>query len=470
MNKKIKHISIFSVILLTVLSLSCQKTTKKASDKNIDFQEIKERGELIVGISSNSTDYFVYRGNPMGFQFEILTQFSERHNLKLKLLVENDLETAYNYLNNQEIDIIAQNLTVTPERQKKLSFTNPIAQTRQVIVQRSYPFNKKDSAQHIKNQLELNGKTVYIQKNGAAYSRLQNIETEIAGDINIVENDSLEMEELIQLVADGIIDYAACDENVAYINKSYYPNIDISVPISFSQNLAWAVREESQDLKDSINVWLTEYKETKEYQYIYHKYYRSSRASQTKFSDFYSGGEGKISPYDAIIKNAAESIEWDWRLLASLIYQESQFKVDLKSWAGAFGIMQFMPSTAKFLGIDSNSSTEEQIYAGVKFIQYIDKMVPETVTSKQERIKFILAGYNIGFGHIQDAIKLAEKYGKNPNVWDNNVAYFLLQKSKPKYYQDEVVSSGYCKGRATVKYVDEVIERYEHYCNLFPDC
>ena len=474
LHMKYTKLKYLGFMLLFVIALSfgkCTLSTKEAPDKDkstIDFSEISNRGELIAGVSTNSTDYFVYRGKPMGFQYEILNKFTEKYGLKLKIVVENDLIKSADYLRKRDIDIIAQSLTITPERKEVFEFTEPIGQTRQILVQRSYPINETDSAETINNQLELSGKTIHIQKGGSSYDRLMNIAEEIAGNINIVENDTLEMEALIRLVANGEIDYTVCDENVAIINKAYYKNIDISIPVSFPQNLAWAVRKESNALKDSINKWLIEYKQTAEYHVIYNKYFKSSRAPQTMASVFYSGKSGKISEYDATIRDAADMIGWDWRLLASLIFQESRFNPSAVSWAGAFGIMQLMPSTADFLGVNRNSSISEQIYAGARYINYLDKLVPESVTTHKDRVKFILAGYNVGFGHVQDAIRLAEKHNYNPNVWDGNVEYFLLHKSNPRFYLDEVVKHGYCSGYQPVNYVNEIIDRYEHYRNVIP--
>ncbi|MFW5768047.1 MAG: transporter substrate-binding domain-containing protein, partial [Bacteroidota bacterium] len=315
-NKQYRIITYGIIVLLALFFGHCQLSTKEkqkdeeVQSKIVDFKDIEQRGELIAGVSTNSTDYFVYRGQPMGFQYDLLRKFTDRHELNLKLIVENDLIKSTEYLKNKEIDLIAQSLTITPERKTYLNFTEPIAETRQVLVQRHSTRN--DSIEFIRNQLDLAGKTVHIQKGGAAYSRLKNLSEEIADSIYIVEIDSLEMEEIIHLVSNGIIDYAVCDENVATINEAYYNNIDVKTPVSFPQKLAWAIRQESSDLADTINTWLKAYKETSEYKFLYHKYFKSSRAKTTRQSEFYSGEGGYISQYDAYIKEASEMIDWDW--------------------------------------------------------------------------------------------------------------------------------------------------------------
>jgi membrane-bound lytic murein transglycosylase F len=124
-----------------------------------------------------------------------------------------------------------------------------------------------------------------------------------------------------------------------------------------------------------------------------------------------------------------------------------------------------MPTTAKRFGVDSVASPKEQIRGGTEFIQWLNRQFSD-IADPDERIKFILAAYNIGPGHIIDARNLARKNGADPNVWDNSVDRFLLSKSEPQYYNDPVVKHGFCRGTETYRYVTEVLERFEHYKNI----
>jgi membrane-bound lytic murein transglycosylase F len=128
--------------------------------------------------------------------------------------------------------------------------------------------------------------------------------------------------------------------------------------------------------------------------------------------------------------------------------------------------MQLMPVTAKNYGITRTSPPADQIRAGVSFIKWLDDRFIDEITDKNERIKFILASYNIGYGHIEDARRLAERYGEDPNIWYGCVEEWLLKKSDPKYYTDQVVKYGYARGIETYNFVKEVIGRYEHYKNI----
>jgi membrane-bound lytic murein transglycosylase F len=125
-----------------------------------------------------------------------------------------------------------------------------------------------------------------------------------------------------------------------------------------------------------------------------------------------------------------------------------------------------MPGTATRFGADDFTVAEQSLHAGTKYLLYLDKFWRKKIPNKDERIKFILASYNVGQGHVLDAYKLTAKYEGNKAEWDQNVAKFLLHKSTPKYYSDPVVKLGYCRGKEPVKYVKEVFQRYNHYKNL----
>jgi len=464
--------SIIKIILIIFLFISSGIYFEKSHDLQVtldDLDIIKQKGKIVVLTDFNSTNYFIYRGQPMGYQYELLQNLADYIDLELEVVVSNDLENSFKRLENGDVDLIAANLTVTKRRKKFLDFTEPHSQTRQVLVQRK-PDNWKTvdkktlDSELIREQLDLAGKTVYVQANSSHAYRLHNLSNEIGGDINIIEVDQ-EVEQLISLVARGDIDYTISDENVAQVNMYYYQNIDIETPVSFYQNLAWAVRKNSGKLLMEINDWMLHFKNTDEYKIIYAKYFKNQRSARIVESNYYALTSGKISAYDDIIKTYSKEIGWDWRLIASLMYQESRFRPDVKSWAGAFGLMQLMPSTAKRFGINPNSSHELQIQAGIRFLEWLDKRF-EDIDDDQEKIKFAIASYNVGLGHILDARNLAQKNGADPDVWENNVDKYLLSKSDPRYYNDPVVKYGYCRGIETYRYVKDIMERYEHYKNL----
>lgn len=170
-----------------------------------------------------------------------------------------------------------------------------------------------------------------------------------------------------------------------------------------------------------------------------------------------------LSPFDSLIRKGANSLGWDWRLLASLIYQESRFLPQGESWAGARGLMQLMPRTATEFGAFDLDDPRQSIDAGVGYLKFLQDYWLKKIPDSDERLKFILASYNVGLSHVVDARKLAEKYGRDPQRWYDHVEFFLSRKSEPEYYRDPIVTAGYCKCEEPINYVRDIIDRYEEY-------
>lgn len=442
---------------------------QKRSGMDISLARVLARDTLIALTDYNSTNYFIYRGEPMGYQFEMLKQFADHLDVNLKLVVVNEMDRAFDLLNTEQVDVLAMGLTVTSARKEKVDFTIPQIQTKQVLVQRKPDNWRKmrtwdEIEEHmIRNPLELAGKTVHVQEGTVFANRLAILANEIGDSIHVEADPEREVEQLITAVAEGEIDFTVADQHIAKVNQKYYSNIDVNTALSFPQHVAWAVKTGNDSLRIAINNWILDYNKTLASRYIYNKYFNNPRSVNIAQSEYHSIGGGKISQYDDIIRELSRAYDLDWRLIASLIYQESRFHPEVKSWVGAFGLMQLMPATAESYGVDTTSSPAEQIRAGIRFLRYLDRQLPPEIEDPDERMRFVLAAYNVGIAHIFDARRLAEKHGKDPNVWTNNVDYYILNKSNPQYYRDSVVKYGYARGEETYKFVAEILERYEHY-------
>jgi len=473
-----RHIILF-FILLSVLFSCTEKTEIPVIPQNnlsisIDLDSIVKRGRLIAVSDFNSTNYFVYKGEPMGFHYEMLKQFTEHIGVDLEIIRENNPEKAVQLLNSGKADLLALGFTVNSSAGEAIQFTEPIYETRQMLVQRK-PDNWRSMTAEaldrhlIRNQLDLAGKTVYVQEYSSHADRMRSLAREIGDSVSIIEVP-YDSEELIRNVADGIIEYTVSNENVAHVNSTFYNGIDINTPVSFPRYVVWGVRKEGSDrILEEFNRWVNGYRSSKSYAFLYAKYFKNSRSRIIVKSDYYTFMTGRISKYDELIKSASAEIGWDWRLLASLIYQESRFNPGVESRAGAYGLMQVMPGTGKRFGIDITSSTENNVKAGISYIRWLQSLYESKVTDENERIKFILASYNAGQGHVLDAIRLAGKNGMDPQKWNGSVEVWIQKKAEPQYYKDPVVRSGYFKGKETVNYVSEVLERYEHYKNIIPE-
>ncbi len=476
-----------SFLVIVILITSCQsggkgdQNRKNSGDEkssqitgnqpsvDIDLEDIRERDTLRAIMTYSSTSYFLYRGQPMGYEYELLKRLADHLDLELEVIIADDMDKMFAMLNSGEGDIIAHGMTITQERKDRVNFTLNHTITHQALVQRK-PDNWRKMKLHnidkmlINDAIELTGKPVHVRENSSYYQRLKNLEEEIGGNIDIKKvSGELSTEDLIRKVANKEIKYTVADYNIASINKTYYPILDIDVAVSFSQKIAWAVRKNSPELLKEINSWIAAMKQKTAYYVIYNKYFKNKKAYKRRVrSDLYSMESGKISKYDPIVKQYSDSIGWDWRLLSSMIYQESGFDPNAKSWVGAKGLLQMMPRTAEELGYSSLSRPKTSIEAGVKYIDKLENSWPE-IPDKRERQKFVMASYNVGPNHVADARRLTKKYGGNPDKWHGEVDEYLLKLASKKYYTEDVVRYGYCRGSEPYKYVKEIFERYEHY-------
>ncbi len=446
----------FSLILCLCL-YSCHYSRQENKEQHdFDLPQIKEKGELVALTLNSYTSYFNYREEPMGLQYELAGEFARLLGVKLRVKVMKDETELVDSLLQGKGDFIAYNLTMTNRLKDSLIFCGKEDTIRQVLIQRK----GKDALNDV---TQLIGKDVYIAP-GTAYDRLVSLNNELGGGITIheVPADTATFEELIAWVAESKIDYTVSTDEMGRISRTYYPNLDFGLSISFDRCSSWAVRKTSPLLAEAADKWHRENINSAKFMLSVRRYYEMSK--HPSYGPILSVKEGRISYYDDLFRKYANEVGWDWRLLASLAYTESSFNPDVVSWAGAVGLMQLMPSTAHSLGVPPGKETdpEESVKAAVKYIASMQRIF-SNIGDREEQIKFILASYNAGVGHVTDAMALAEKYGRERYVWDNNVADFILLKSEKEYYQDPVCRNGYLRGMDTYRFVKEIIERAEYY-------
>ncbi len=467
-------------LCLLALAAACQRTrageapAKEAALARRDLPEILQEGKLRALIAYSATGYFLYRGQPMGYEYEMLTRLANRLGVELELRVARDLDQMLEILQNGQVDLVAHGLAITEGRKKEVSFSDYLYLTKQVLVQRKPDHWRRMTLDGIREDLvrdpvELIGDTVSVRKNSSYLRRLVNLSREIGGAIVIdTLEGNLSTDEIIKMVVDKKIKYTVADRNLAQINASTYPILDVEVPVSFSQRIGWAMRKNATRLKEVTDQWIAEEKKNGDFNYIYNKYFENRRSFNRRVnSDFYSLTEGRISPYDSLIKRHAASLGWDWRLLASQVYQESRFNPQARAWTNALGLMQLMPDTAEELNIPDPEDPEQSLEGGVRYLGQLAKAF-EQVPDSTERIKFTLAAYNCGLGHVEDARRLARSRGLDPDCWEGNVAEAILGLSYPKNYNDPLVAYGYLRGVEPYRYVRQILERYRHYASFVP--
>ena len=461
-----KQISV--LIIACICMLAChQKPQQQAvvDMEHYDLTHMKDSGVLVALTLNSSISYFDYRGEPMGFQYELANQFAQSLGLKLEIKTARNMKDLVHMLLQGEGDLIAYPLPVTKEFKDSVAFCGEDIVTHQVLVQRNG--NKKQKA--LTNVTELIGKDIYA-KPGKHLERLINLDKELGGGIRIheVTNDSITNEDLIMQVSNGTIDYTLSDNDLARLNKTYYPNLNINLAVSFDQKASWAVRKTAPLLSQSADEWHKTNKTSPDYQAKTKKYFEQSK--RLPHGPILSIKDGKISHFDHLFKKYAPEVGWDWRVIASLAYNESNFDTTAVSWVGAKGLMQLMPRTARAMGVPEGKeqNAEESVKAATKYLAELSRSFSK-VSDPTEKMKFVLGAYNAGIGHVFDAMALAEKYGKNKYVWDNNVDTYILLKSNEEYFNDPVCKNGYFRGRETFHFVKDILGRAEMYKQKIKD-
>lgn len=451
-----KKLTLLTLIVCVLTACGGRRHTAAEEAHPTDLPAILERDTLVALTLYSSTSYFLYRGEPMGFQYELCRQFADSLGVELTVKVAASPEELMRKLLAGEGDIIAYNMNVTNERKDSLLFCGEETLSHQVLVQRG-------GRKALKDVTDMPGKDIYI-KPDRYLMRLENLNKELGGGIRIhaVREDSVSEEDLIEQVVKGQIDYTVCDNEVARVNKTYFTNLDISVNVSFAQRSSWAVRPDEPLLARAATEWFARNKTSKAYLASARRYFEQEK--HIAHGSILSIKDGKISRYDDLFRKYAAEIGWDWRLLASLAYAESNFNPDVVSWAGARGLMQLMPRTARAMGMPpgKEADPEESIKAATIYIGRLDKSF-SGIEDKDERINFILASYNAGEGHVKDAVALARKYGADPARWKGNVEKYLKLKSHERYFNDEVCRNGYFRGEETCRFVSDIRERHRYY-------
>lgn len=420
-----------------------------------DLKEILKSDTLRVATMYGSTSYFMFRDETMGYDYEMVSNLAKYLKLNLKISIAKDEREMVRLLEQRKVDIVAYNLIETKDLKKRFNYVLPQTASYQVLVQNM-------GVNALSDVTELAGKTVYVKDSSIFHKRLMALNDEIGGTINIIlAADSLSNSDLIEQVANKKIDYTLAYYNTAMLYKSYYKRLDCRMPVGFKQHNGWLIRKESNELYKTINHWESLPKPQQTQFKLFSKYWEKSPYFALRKIKI---PRGAISPFDELFKKYAPLINWDWRLLAAVAFHESRFDASEVSHAGARGLMQLMPRTASNFGLNRSTilDPESNIEAGVQYIKSLNLSFHK-VENRDERIKFILAGYNSGPAHIFDAMALASKYGKNPYVWFNHVEYFLLKKNEPEFYKDPVVKYGFYRGNVTARYVQNTLDTYQKY-------
>lgn len=423
-----------------------------------DLAGIKKHGVLRVLTRNNPATYFLWRGELLGFEYELAKHFAKKHKLRVEMVVPPSRGDLIPWLLEGKGDVIAASMTISPEREGRgVGFSRLYFKASEIVVTRA-----DEPEDQLKGPEDLAGRTIVVRRSSAYWHTLEALQRQgIALNLEAAPED-LETEEIIEKVAKSEYDLTVADSHLLDIELTWREDIRAAFPVSDPESQGWVVRASNPKLLETINQYLK-----KEYRGVFYnitlkKYFKNPRTIRTHV-ETRASRTGELSPYDALVQKYAGQFGFDWRLVVAQMYQESRFNPDARSWAGAIGLMQVLPRTAKSLGFHDIRTPEHGIHAGVQYLDWVrDRFEPELPV--EDRMWFTLAAYNAGHGHVRDARRLARKLGMNPNRWFGNVEKAILLLSKRKYARQ--ARHGYCRGAEPVEYVREIKQRYEAYLQV----
>lgn len=466
---------ILSIVLLFIFFISCKREPVKQIQTQKDEIAIAVKDttpvvpddpfitkKIRLLITNHFSTFYIYRGEERGLGFELFQQYANDRGFTIDLELIHDIENVRDSIVDKKAHFAAATFITPKNRIKNTLYTNSIYSTDLQLIQR------KEKGKPIVHPSTKTPVEAIIIKDAPYEISIFKDREPIAGLTHVAAPPLSTKQSLVEDVAEGVINYTVCGNLEAEIMKVFHPNLDNSVTLIKDAEVSYMVNPNCKKLLEDFNRWLLLNKNSSDYQWTIKKYNRFPKELK-RAMQYVSlpNKKGIISNYDPLVKKHSERIKWDWRLISALIYQESHFDPQERSSAGAIGLMQIMPKTAQYIAKTSPEQLlipERNIYTGTKMLDWLrDNFFNEPLITEENRVKFILASYNAGPGHVADARALARKYKLDPNVWDGNVEEMMLKKSLPKYYRDPVCKAGYCRGKEPVIYVKNILRYYDHY-------
>lgn len=409
---------------------------------------IKKEKELKVVLLNAPSTYYVGTNGAQGFEYDLLKSYADSIDVDLNITIANTVQEAINYVNNPNIHLISASLTKTDLREKKFNFGPSYFEVQQqVICNRS--MSRKKFPKDIENLYNLN----IVVGEGTSYSETIHSLARDGFDINATFTSRFSTEELLEQVASNVIDCTIADSNIYALNLRYYPEMEMAFTISQREQLAWILPKGSDKLEMDMYTWLNEFNQRGKMAELKDHYY-----SNVHFFDYYDNKmfykriKARLPKYKQLFIEAGKKYIIPWKLLAAISYQESHWNPKAKSFTGVRGMMMLTRATAKILGVKNRIDPKQSIVGGTRHLKQMLKLVPKEIEG-ENRLKFALAAYNVGMGHIYDARKLAKRLGYNQNIW-SDLKKVLPLLAKKKYYK--TLKYGYARGEEPVKYVEAI--------------
>lgn len=414
------------------------------------LDEVKSGGELVVATRNSPTTYYAGPNGPTGLEYDLAKLFAEELGVRLRLEIPESFDAILPMVIRGDVHLAAAGLTITEARKKLVRF-GPSYQsiTPQLIYRQGMP--------RPRNLDELDG-ILEVVAGSSHEERLKELKKEHPG-LSWRANRELESEELLALVWEQVIDYTIADSNEFRLNQRFYPELRVAFDIDEPEQLAWAFAHgDDSSLFDAARAFFNRIRADGTLAQLIERHYGHVQNFDYVGTRLYLRHiQQRLPEFIDLFQKAARETGLDWRLLAAIGYQESHWRPKARSPTGVRGIMMLTLDTMRHLGLDNRLDPEQSILGGARYIAMMHDKIPERIP-EPDRTWMALAAYNIGFGHLEDARRLTEMNGGDPDKWVD-VKKNLPLLAKKKWYKQ--TRYGYARGHEPVRYVENIRSYYD---------
>ncbi|MGD2271121.1 MAG: membrane-bound lytic murein transglycosylase MltF [Desulfobacterales bacterium] len=439
---------IFGRILTGLLLLAVTSCDKPIFRNDLDV--IKEKGVLRVITRNNGACFYEGPHGYEGFEYDLVQAFADHLGLKLELVIIDNESLMVTKLLDGNADLIAANFIFTDDLRQHLAF-GPVYQKMNMLVVGAPggPAPRKAA--------DLIGQPIWVVA-GAYHEKCLNMLKNEYPELSWLAISDYEVEELLEMVWKGIIPLTIADSHTLAINRKYYPELTSHFSIDKGQNLAWVMDPKNLHLREAVDQWFIEPSTVLLLQRLNQHYYgHLENFDYLDVKIFRQRLRQRLPRYREYFETAAVENGLDWKLIAAQAYQESHWDPRAKSFTGVRGLMMLTRETARDMGVKNRLDPAESIIGGTRYLATLHSRLDDRVP-EPDRIFMALAAYNVGWGHLEDARKLAAQFGKDPNAWSDVRSTLPLLRLK-KYYKK--LPHGYARGAEPVQYVDRIRTYHE---------
>jgi membrane-bound lytic murein transglycosylase F len=410
------------------------------------IKDIRLQGKLIVLTLNTPTTYYLGANeSPAGYEYDLTKALADSLNVEVEYKIADNIEKMLQAINEGQAHIAAAGLTRTEAREQKYVFGPDYKTVQQQVVCHRQSKLPKDINDLLNKTILVIAESSYQEALVEQQQNYPELKWEATSDLST--------EQVLEKLVNKEVDCTVVDSNIFSLNHRYYPDLKEAFPFSEQQSLAWVLPPDSAAFKQYVTAWFAEIESNSLLNIINERYY-----GYVDMFDFYNNHiylkriKSRLPRYEAAFREVAEQYQIPWTLLAAQSYQESHWNAGARSHTGVRGLMMLTQTTAKAMGIKKRTDPRQSIKGGAKYLNHMLKRVPEDIVA-EDRTWFALAAYNVGFGHLLDARKLARDLGKSPSTW-HDLKEVLPLLSQKKYYKK--LKYGYARGTEPVKYIDQI--------------